>query len=78
METFLGSITLVAFNFAPRGFEFCQGQALSIAQNSALFALLGTTYGGDGVRTFNLPNLTSPVQGLNFVIATQGIFPSRP
>jgi microcystin-dependent protein len=54
---FLGSITLFAGNFAPRGYMFCQGQLLAISQNSALFALLGTIYGGDGQTTFALPNL---------------------
>lgn len=56
-QPFLGSITLFGGNFAPRGYMFCQGQLISIAQNSALFALLGTTYGGDGQTTFALPNL---------------------
>lgn len=56
-EVFLGSINLVAFNFAPRGWAFCNGQILSIAQNTALFSLLGTTYGGNGQTTFALPNL---------------------
>jgi microcystin-dependent protein len=46
-----------AGNFAPRGWAFCQGQILSIAQNTALFSLLGTTYGGNGVQTFALPDL---------------------
>ena len=55
--TFLGEITLVPYNFAPRGYAFCQGQILSISQNTALFSLLGTTYGGDGVTTFGLPDL---------------------
>src|ERR1700704_2340485 len=55
--TFLGEITLVPYNFAPRGYAFCQGQILSISQNTALFSLLGTTYGGDGVSTFGLPDL---------------------
>jgi microcystin-dependent protein len=57
METFLGTILAFGFNFAPRGWLLCYGQLLSIAQNSALFALLGTTYGGDGVTTFALPDL---------------------
>lgn len=57
MEAFMGTIMAVGFNFAPRGWAFCNGQLLSIAQNSALFALLGTTYGGDGVQTFALPDL---------------------
>lgn len=47
----------VGFTFAPRGWALCQGQLLPIAQNSALFSLLGTTYGGDGIRTFGLPDL---------------------
>ena len=55
-DPYLGEIKLVAFNFTPRGFAPCVGQVLSIAQNSALFALLGTTFGGDGVNTFGLPD----------------------
>ncbi len=57
MEVFMGSIMTFGFNFAPRGWSTCSGQILSIAQNSALFALLGTTYGGNGQTTFALPNL---------------------
>ncbi|NVK42950.1 MAG: phage tail protein [Oceanospirillaceae bacterium] len=62
-EPFLGEIRLVGFNFAPRGWAFCQGQLLPIAQNTALFSLLGTIYGGDGKTTFALPDLRgrSPV-----------------
>lgn len=56
-EPYLGAIFLFAGNFAPRGYAFCQGQLLPIAQNSALFAILGTTYGGNGVQTFALPDL---------------------
>jgi microcystin-dependent protein len=56
-EPFLGMIALFPYNFAPRGWAFCQGQILSIAQNTALFSLLGTTFGGDGVQTFALPDL---------------------
>jgi len=58
---FLGEIKLFAGNFEIFGWAYCNGQLLSIAQNSALFALLGTTYGGDGVNTFALPNLQSRV-----------------
>ncbi|HEX4332095.1 MAG TPA: tail fiber protein [Usitatibacter sp.] len=54
---FLGEIKMVPFNFAPRGWTFCNGQQLPINQNQALFSLLGTTYGGNGVTTFALPNL---------------------
>jgi len=60
-EPFLGEIRMAGFNFAPRGWAFCNGQLMSIAQNSALFALLGTTYGGDGITTFALPNLQGRV-----------------
>jgi microcystin-dependent protein len=54
---FLGSIIIVSFNFPPKGFALCNGQLLAINQNQALFALLGTTYGGDGITTFALPDL---------------------
>ena len=58
---FLGQIMMVGFNFAPRGFATCDGQLLSISQNSALFSLLGTTFGGDGRVTFGLPDLRGRV-----------------
>ena len=61
MEAFIASIILFAGNFAPRGWAFCDGQILSIAQNTALFSLLGTTYGGNGQTTFALPDLRSRV-----------------
>jgi microcystin-dependent protein len=60
-EPFLGQIQAFGFNFAPRGWAFCNGQILPIAQNTALFSLLGTTYGGNGQTTFALPNLQSRV-----------------
>lgn len=56
-QPFLGLISMFAGNFAIRGFAFCNGQLLPISQNDALFALLGTTYGGDGQTTFALPDL---------------------
>lgn len=63
MEPFIGEIKMFGGNFAPRGYAFCMGQTLSIAQNTALFSLLGTTYGGNGQTTFALPDLRgrSPV-----------------
>ena len=61
MDPYLGQITLVAFNFAPVGWAFCDGQLLSIDQNTALFQLIGTTYGGDGQTTFALPDLRSRI-----------------
>jgi microcystin-dependent protein len=56
-EPFLGQLLLVPYNFAPRGWAFCSGQILPIAQNTALFSLLGTTFGGNGQTTFALPDL---------------------
>jgi microcystin-dependent protein len=61
MEPTLGQVAMFAGNFAPRGWAFCNGQILSISQNSALFSLLGTTYGGDGRTTFGLPDLRGRV-----------------
>ncbi len=55
-EPFIGEIRMFAGNFAPRSWAFCDGQLLSISQNTALFSILGTTYGGDGVTTFALPD----------------------
>jgi microcystin-dependent protein len=60
-EPFLAEVRLFSFNFAPRGWAFCNGQLLPINQNQALFALLGTTYGGNGQTTFALPNLQARV-----------------
>ena len=57
MEPFIGQIIMFAGNFAPRGWAFCDGQLLPIAQNTALFSILGTTYGGDGRTSFGLPDL---------------------
>lgn len=57
MEPFIGQIQPFGFNFAPRGWATCDGQIISIAQNTALFSLLGTTYGGNGQTTFALPDL---------------------
>jgi microcystin-dependent protein len=60
-EPFVGEIKMVGFNFAPRGYALCNGQLMSIAQNTALFSLLGTTYGGDGQVTFGLPDFRGRV-----------------
>ena len=61
MDPFLGEIRLVPFTFAPRGWAFCEGQLLPINQNQALFALLGTNFGGNGKTTFALPDLRGRV-----------------
>jgi len=58
-EPFIGEIQIFGFNFAPRSWAACNGQIVPIQQNTALFSLLGTTYGGDGKTTFQLPNLVS-------------------
>jgi microcystin-dependent protein len=58
---FLGQVSIFAFNFAPKGWALCNGQILSISQNQALFALLGTQYGGNGQTNFALPNLQGNV-----------------
>jgi microcystin-dependent protein len=60
-EPFVGEIRMFAFNFAPLGWALCNGQTLPISQNTALFSLLGTTFGGNGTSNFNLPNLQSRV-----------------
>jgi len=61
MDPFVAEIRIFPFNFAPKGWAFCDGQLLPISQNTALFSLLGTTYGGDGKSNFALPNLQGNV-----------------
>ena len=56
-EPFIGQIKIFAGNFAPRGWAFCDGTLLQVSQNTALFSILGTTYGGDGRSTFGIPDL---------------------
>lgn len=60
-DPFVAEIRIFPFNFPPRGWAFCNGQLMPISQNTALFALLGTTYGGDGKSTFALPDLQGSV-----------------
>lgn len=60
-DNFVAEIRIFPFNFAPKGWATCDGQLMSISQNTALFSLLGTTYGGDGESTFGLPNLQGSV-----------------
>jgi microcystin-dependent protein len=69
MDPYLAEIRMFAGNFAPRNWAFCNGQLMAISQNTALFSLLGTTYGGNGTTTFALPNL----QGAAPMHAGQGI-----
>ncbi len=79
MEPYLGQIQLFPYNFAPKGWAFCEGQLLAISQYTALFSLLGTMYGGDGNQTFGLPNLKGkePHPNMHYCIALEGIFPAR-
>ena len=75
MDPFLGEIKLVSFTFAPKGWALCNGQVLPIQQNQALFSILGTTYGGNGVTTFQLPDFRGRVplhQGQNFPLGVVG------
>jgi microcystin-dependent protein len=60
---YVGEVRIMAFNYAPKYWAQCNGQTLSISQNQALFSLLGTTYGGNGVSTFQLPDLRTLVPG---------------
>ena len=78
---YIGEIRMFGGNFAPSGWAFCSGQAMDISQNDTLFNLIGTTYGGDGQQTFNLPDLqgrlpvhmgTNPSTGTTYVIGQQG------
>jgi microcystin-dependent protein len=76
---YIGEIRMFGGNFAPAGWAFCDGSSLPISENEALFQLLGTTYGGDGEETFNLPNLQGRVpihQGAGFQIGQSGGVPS--
>ena len=79
METYTGTVLLFAFNFAPEGWERCEGQLLSVTDYTQLFALIGTTYGGDGQTNFALPNLKGkePVSGMNYYIAVEGLYPPK-
>lgn len=75
IDPYIGEIAMVGFNFAPVGWAFCNGQVLSIASNTALFSLLGTTYGGNGTTTFALPNLQGrfPIHmGTGFALGQSG------
>ncbi len=81
MEPLLGQITQYAFFFPPSSWMECAGQPLSIADNQALFSLLGTRFGGDGTTTFYLPDMRNAAlfqdNKMKYYIAVQGIYPSR-
>ena len=74
-QPYVGEIRMFGGNFAPAGWMFCEGQQLPISENETLFQLIGTTYGGDGQETFNLPDLRGRIpihQGNNFLLAETG------
>jgi microcystin-dependent protein len=79
MDILLGQIGLFPYNFVPKEWMECAGQLLPINQNTALFSLLGTTFGGDGQTTFALPTLQGkePIPGVKYCIAINGVYPSR-
>jgi microcystin-dependent protein len=78
VQPFLGQIEAFPFSFAPQGWLPCNGQLLPIQQNTALYQLIGTLYGGDGQTTFALPKL-APIapQGPSYFIAIAGVFPKQ-
>lgn len=83
-DPLIGEVHLMAFDYPPRSWALCRGQILNIAQNTALFSLIGTRFGGDGKTTFALPNLEAaepkpgdPNYGMHYCIALMGIYPTR-
>lgn len=80
METYIGEIHLFPYGRAPYGWQLCNGAIMQIMQNSALYSLIGTKFGGDGKKTFALPNLLNdtPITGMNYYMAIYGYYPSRP
>ena len=84
METFIGQIILFAGSYTPVGFAACDGALLPISNYTALFSLLGTTYGGDGTANFALPKMSASAltgakegEGARYLIAIEGIYPPR-
>ena len=77
METYIGTVMIFAGNFAPRDWAFCDGKILPITNYTALFSILGDTYGGDGRSTFALPKLDSPIAGAHYIICLNGLYPPR-
>lgn len=77
-DPLIGQISLFPYGYAPMGWHLCDGSVMYIAQNQALFALIGNRFGGNGTSTFALPDLDqdAPIAGTNYYIAMQGIFPS--
>ena len=79
MQGYLAEVRLfvtVLFG-APKGWLPCDGRLMNIAENPALFSLLGTTFGGDGIRTFALPKRAGPGSGVGYIVCVKGLFPSQ-
>ncbi len=79
MDILLGQIQLLPYEFTPNGWFPCEGQELDIRVLGALFSLIGTRYGGDGQRTFCLPDLRGkePIPGMRYFMSHNGVYPSR-
>lgn len=77
MNPLFGTIQECAINFVPQGWMPCDGRTLAIAENQALFSLLGTQFGGDGALRFALPCLPPRGAGLTWIIAVEGLYPTR-
>ena len=78
MEGYFGQVMIFAGRFAPRCWMFCDGQTLDVSQNAALYSILGTTYGGDGVHTFKLPDTRhTDNKDMRHIICVEGVYPSR-
>lgn len=77
MDGIIGEIKLIIHDFEMSNYLYCDGRELSIENHQALFALIGTKFGGDGLDTFNLPILEAPLPGMRYIICVYGTFPSR-
>ena len=79
MDWYMGQIHLFPYTYAPSGWARCEGQIMKIAENQALYSLLGTYFGGNGTTTYALPDLRGkePVPNLHYCIALAGIYPTR-
>ena len=77
MEYHIGQIVIFPYNFTPRHFAKCDGMEMELKSNQALFSLLGTKFGGDGVDCFCLPKIEDPCKGLSYYICINGIYPER-
>jgi len=77
MEGYIGEVRLVAMSQVPREWLPCDGRLLRIRQNQAMFALLETSFGGDGIETFAVPTLSAPAVGVRYVVCQVGVWPTR-